>query len=210
MSKVNVKSSRKKIIIEIYESTQYHWNKKCYTFTDTDCDLGCSLHCNIFVLLQFQTWGWWPPPSADRKATAPDLFKGRVPRHPNTISYAILLIDPVLHITLTMLPGYCFCIHAGNLNFLILQLLHHGVPGVDGCHPQMYRQATAVACGRPPRHRPPARCPSFILDLYFMFTIVPKTDDAATIFTGLLYTYHTMKLVRGPSGLYWKGNQLLA
>ena len=29
--------------------------------------------------------------------------------------------------------------------------------------------------------------------------------------TGLLYTYHTMKLVRGPSGLYWKeGNQLLA
>jgi len=210
MSKVNVKSSRKKIKTEIYESTQYHWNKKCYTFTDTDCDLGCSLHCNIFALLQFQTWGWWPPPSADRKATAPDLFKGQVPRHPNTISYAILLIDPVLHITLTMLPGYCFCIHAGNLNFLILQLLHHGVPGVDGCHPQMYRQATAVACGRPPRHRPPARCPSFILDLYFMFTIVPKTDDAATIFTGLLYTYHTMKLVRGPSGLYWKGNQLLA
>lgn len=182
MSKFNVKSSRKKIKTEIYESTQYHWNKKCYTFTDTDCDLGCSLHCNIFVLLQFQTWGWWPPPSADRKATAPDLFKGQVPRHPNTISYAILLIDPVLHITLTMLPGYCFCIHAGNLNFLILQLLHHGVPGVDGCHPQMYRQATAVACGRPPRHRPPARCPSFILDLYFMFTIVPKTDDAATIF----------------------------
>ena len=210
MSKFNVKSSRKKIKTEIYESTQYHWNKKCYTFTDTDCDLGCSLHCNIFALLQFQTWGWWPPPSADRKATAPDLFKGQVPRHPNTISYAILLIDPVLHITLTMLPGYCFCIHAGNLNFLILQLLHHGVPGVDGCHPQMYRQATAVACGRPPRHRPPARCPSFILDLYFMFTIVPKTDDAATIFTGLLYTYHTMKLVRGPSGLYWKGNQLLA
>ena len=82
-----------------------------------------------------------------------------------------------------MLPGYCFCIHAGNLNFLILQLLHHGVPGVDGCHPQMYRQATAVACGRPPRHRPPARCPSFILDFYFMFTIVPKKDDAAaTIF----------------------------
>jgi hypothetical protein len=168
MSKFNVKSSRKKIKTEIYESTQYHWNKKCYTFTDTDCDLGCSLHCNIFALLQFQTWGWWPPPSADRKATAPDLFKGQVPRHPNTISYAILLIDPVLHITLTMLPGYCFCIHAGNLNFLILQLLHHGVPGVDGCHPQMYRQATAVACGRPPRHRPPARCPSFILDLYII------------------------------------------
>jgi hypothetical protein len=121
-------------------------------------------------------------PQQNARPTAPDLFKGQVPRHPNTISYAILLIDPVLHITLTMLPGYCFCIHAGNLNFLILQLLHHGVPGVDGCHPQMYRQATAVACGRPPRHRPPARCPSFILDLYFMFTIVPKTDDAATIF----------------------------
>ncbi len=88
-------------------------------------------------------------------------------------------MDPVLHITLTMLPRYCFCIHAGNLNFLILQLLHHGVPGVDGCDPQMYRQATAVACGRPQRHRPHARCPSFILDLYFMFTIVPKKDDAA-------------------------------
>jgi hypothetical protein len=91
-------------------------------------------------------------------------------------------MDPVLHITLTILPRYCFCIHAGNLNFLILQLLHHGVPGVDGCHPQMYRKATAVACGRPPRHRPPARCPSFILDLNFMFTIAPKKDDtAATI-----------------------------
>ncbi len=91
-------------------------------------------------------------------------------------------MDPVLHITLTMLPRYCFCIHAGNLNFHILQLLHHGVPGVDGCHPQMYRKATAVACGRTPRHRPPARCTSFILDLYFMFTVVPKKDDtAATI-----------------------------
>ncbi len=86
MSKFIVKSSRKKIKTEIYESTQYHWNNKCYTFTDTDCDLGCSLHCNIFTFLRFQTWGWWPPPSADSKATAPDLFKGQVPRHPNTIS----------------------------------------------------------------------------------------------------------------------------
>ena len=106
--KINVKSSRKKIKTEIYESTQYHWNKKCYTFTDTDCDFGCSLHCNIFALLQFQTWGWWPPPSADRKATAPDLFEGQVPRHPHTISYAILLMDPVLHITLTMFPDTAF------------------------------------------------------------------------------------------------------
>ena len=97
-----------------------------------------------------------------------------------------------------MLPGYCFCIHAGNLNFLILQLLHHGVPGVDGCHPQMYRKATAVACGRPPRHRPPARCPSFILDLYFMFTIVPKTDDAATIFYRITLHIPHDEAVAGP------------
>ncbi len=65
MSKFYVKSSRKKRKSEIYESTQYHWNKKCYTFTDTDRDFGCALHCNIPTFLQFQTWGWWPPPSVD-------------------------------------------------------------------------------------------------------------------------------------------------
>jgi hypothetical protein len=74
--KFNVKSSRKKKITEIYEFTQYHWNKKCYTFTDTDCDLGWPLHCNNFTFLQFQTWGWWPPPSADRKANGTWSFQG--------------------------------------------------------------------------------------------------------------------------------------
>ena len=193
MSKFNVKSSRKKIKTEIYESTQYHWNKKCYTFTDTDCDLGCSLHCNIFALLQFQTWGWWPPPSADRKANGTWPFQGSGATAPEYYKLSNFTYGSSSSYNIDDVPRYCFCVHAGNLNFLILQLLHHGVPGVDGCHPQMYRQATAVACGRPPRHRPPARCPSFILDLYFMFTIVPKEDDTAATILLQDYSTHTTR-----------------
>ena len=70
------KSSRKKRKREIYESTQYHWNKKCYTFTDTDCNFGCALHCDISTFLQFQTWGWWPPPSVDTTANGTWSFLG--------------------------------------------------------------------------------------------------------------------------------------
>ena len=111
-------------------------------------------------------------PQLTARPTAPDLFKGQVPRHPNTISYAILLMDPVLHITLTMLPRYCFCVHAGNLNFLIFQLLHHGVPGVDGCHPQTYRKAYGG------RLRAAATAPS--------------TCQVPIVHTGsLLYVYHS-------------------
>ena len=47
-------------------------------------------------------------PQQTARPTAPDLFKGQVPRHPHTISYAILLMDPVPHITLTMFPDTAF------------------------------------------------------------------------------------------------------
>jgi hypothetical protein len=71
----------------------------------------------------------------------------------------------------------------------------------------MYRKATAVACGRPPRHRPPARCPSFILDLYFIFTIVPKKDDAApTIFYRItLHIPHEEAVVRSKGTVAGEG-----
>ncbi len=79
-----------------------------------------------------------------------------------------------------MTHRYCYYIHAGNHNTIALQRLHHGVPGVDGCHPQMYRKANggrmrAAANGTvrlPGAHR------SYWI--YFMFTIVLETDDAAS------------------------------
>ncbi len=152
MSKFYVKSSRKKKKSEIHESTQYHWNKKCYTFTDTDCDYGCALHCYISTFLQFQTWGWWPPPSVDSKANGTWPFlRGQVPRHPNATSLAILLTDPVQHELLTMNHRYCCFIHAGNhntttnSNFYIMECLGlmaaiprrkqgQRQPQVCGCH----------------------------------------------------------------------------
>ncbi len=73
-------------------------------------------------------------------------------------------------------------------NFHIMEFL-----GLMAATPRRTARPTAVACGRPPRHRPYARCPSFILDLYFMFTIVLKKDDAAATILLQDYSTHTTR-----------------
>ena len=93
-----------------------------------------------------------------------------------------------------MSPRYCYCIHAGNHNTITLQLLHHGVPGVDGCHPQMYRKANGGrmhACGRHGTVHLPGAHRSYWI--YFMFTIVLKTDDAASTILLQDYSTHTTR-----------------
>ncbi len=152
---------------EIYESTQYHWNKKCYTFTDTDCDFGCALHWNISTFLQFQTWGWWPPPSVDSKANGTWPFL-RVRCHGTRMLqvkqfylriqyYSTYDIDDEPQILL--LYSCRQPQHHHNSDFYIVEFL--GLMAAIPRRTQSHRWSQA--CGRQ-RHRPPTRCPSLLTD----------------------------------------------
>ncbi len=99
-------------------------------------------------------------PQLTARPTAPDLFQGSGVTAPefyklsnfNYGSSTTYSIDDEPQILL-------FYSCRQPQHYHQLQLLHHGVPGVDGCHPQKNAKPLATAVGGCQRHRPPTRCP---------------------------------------------------
>ena len=158
-------------------------------------------HLHIFAILDLRlvaaTLSWQ---QGQRHSTFVECHGTRILQ----VKIYILIMDPE-HTVLMTSSRYCYFNYAGNYNtdsnFYIMECL-----GLMAAIPRWMLGQRHTWWSRVPKAPSTYQVPilTYWPDLLKMTIKLEPTDAAVHYFTGWTDTYPTLKLLRAPSGLYWK------